>query len=939
MKKYCFVWILIVCVFTSPAFSQSRETGAIRGVVMDEQGAPLPGVNVTLTGHNLMGVRTFITGSNGEFRFPALPPGEYQVKAELQGFKSVVQENIRLTTTITLSLEFTLKPTAIEEQVTVIAQSPTIDVKSTETASVTLSSEILRNIPYDQFTADIVHLAPGVSYDDVAYGAQSGTGIAYSMDGVNVADPEGGTAWVFLDHNIIEEAKVMGVGLPAEYGNFTGVIFNLITKSGGNDFSGHFEVDFQGTKKPDGTATWPSWLWGTTNNQKYLQDFPELTSPSLSFVDASAHLGGPIKRDKLWFYAGLQWKQRWQYETGFPDTLGYKEPHSFFKLTSQLSGKTNMSASVQVDTYLRTNRGGDAQHTPESTVNQTSPEVVGNFNLTHIISPRTFFDIKTAGFWGYYYLEPKMGRDVNSHFYMDDAPGMPDSGNKYHDNSPWYYLADRSRLQANASFTHYAENFIKGDHDFKFGVEIEHSWNRSRFGYTGLNHTYYYDSWTAPYSGNYLKYEYVGYDFNAKYTRLEGFAQDSWQVAKRLNINAGLRFSQNWGTVKDVSGVVYNTHRIAPRIGMAFDIFGDKTTILKAHYGQFTEAMLAAYHMRLSPQWSDYIKYIWDTETEEWVEFGRIAQNWRLDPNIKHPYMNQFTVSLERELFKDTSLSVSYIRRDWKNIIGVLDMQATYDPVTYPVDVLDTTTQTVATQDYTVYDLTSGDAHEFYITNVKEGSNPYVLGRPYRRYDGLEVLFNKRFSNRWQLLASYVYSRTRGTIDNEWANDIGWNSRDSLILGDPNFWINADGNATYDPTHMIKIQGSYLLPFEINFNLYFRAITGNAWTQRYRSPSSDFSQGRVTFFVEQRGKYHYPLEKTLDLRLEKTFLLARKYRLGVIFDVFNIFNTNTVESWGTRIGYDWLLPGDPDYYTSTNGHDLYGIPTPRQARLGIRLMF
>ncbi len=69
------------------------------------------------------------------------------------------------------------------------------------------------------------------------------------MDGVNVADPEGGTAWVFLDHNIIEEAKVMGVGLPAEYGNFTGVIFNIVTKSGGNQVSGHMEFDFRARKK------------------------------------------------------------------------------------------------------------------------------------------------------------------------------------------------------------------------------------------------------------------------------------------------------------------------------------------------------------------------------------------------------------------------------------------------------------------------------------------------------------------------------------------------------------------------------------------------------------------------------------------------------------------------------------------------------------------
>ncbi len=90
-------------------------------------------------------------------------------------------------------------------------------------------------------------MAPGVN-NDAAYGASDGTGISYQMDGVGVGDPEGGTAWVFVDSNIIEEAKVMGIGLPAEYGNFTGVIFNLVTKSGGNEFSGHMEFLFQGKK-------------------------------------------------------------------------------------------------------------------------------------------------------------------------------------------------------------------------------------------------------------------------------------------------------------------------------------------------------------------------------------------------------------------------------------------------------------------------------------------------------------------------------------------------------------------------------------------------------------------------------------------------------------------------------------------------------------------
>jgi hypothetical protein len=229
------------------------------------------------------------------------------------------------------------------------------------------------------------------------------------------------------------------------------------------------------------------------------------------------------------------------------------------------------------------------------------------------------------------------------------------------------------------------------------------------------------------------------------------------------------------------------------------------------------------------------------------------------------------------------------------------------------------------------------------IENLNTG--PYrPPGNAYRKYQGVEFLFNKRFSNKWQLILSYVYSKTKGTIDNTWGDDIGWGGRNSQEAGDPNFWINADGHATYDPTHMLKVQGTYILPFDISFNVAFRAITGTAWAQRFRTssryaPGEYFGQGRITYFTEARGSEHYPMQNILDFRLEKIFTLAEKYRLGLIIDAFNVFNVNTITNWGTRIGYDWLLPDNPNYYQSTQGHNLLGIVNPRQIRLAIRLIF
>ncbi len=339
MKNKIVTLLAIILLLAPAAFSQSRETGAVRGVVTDEQSSPLPGVNVTLAGASLMGTRAAVTDANGEFRFPAVPPGEFTLKFELQGFGTLVREKIRVTTTTTLTFDVQLKPAAVSEEVTVVAQSPTVDVKSTETASVTLSNEILRNMPNNQFTSNIVNMAPGVN-NDVAFGASSDTGIAYSMDGVNVADPDAGSAWVFSDYNVIEEAKVMGIGLPAEYGNFTGVIFNLVTKSGGNNLSGHFEFAFQGYQAD-------SAFWQANNNQAYAEDLPELTSPSSKLMDVNGHLGGPIVRDKLWFYVGVQYYRTQNRPTGFPEDVDYKQPRFFAKITSQLTPSLNMNLAFQ----------------------------------------------------------------------------------------------------------------------------------------------------------------------------------------------------------------------------------------------------------------------------------------------------------------------------------------------------------------------------------------------------------------------------------------------------------------------------------------------------------------------------------------------------------------------------------------------------------------
>lgn len=917
MKFKLLISLCALLLILSPlALSQRKATGTIVGNVMDEEGTPLPGVTVTLTGPNIMGARTAVTDAEGRFRFPALPPGTFSVKTELEGFATTIRENIRLHTGIRLTVDLTMKVATVEEEITVIAVSPTVDVKTSETASVTLSDEILRAMPTSQFVTGIVNLAPGVS-GDVAYGASSDTGISYQVDGVDVSDPELGSAWVFLDYNIIEEAKIMGIGLNAEYGAFTGVIFNTITKSGGNEFSGHAEIIFQSTNRDFlGIKN----FWTSDNNQAYIDDNPGLTSPIRGLWDSSFHLGGPIKKDNLWFFIGLQYYRSKNRPTGLvePNFMDYKQPRLFLKMTSQLTSKLNLMAFAEIDVYNGINRStGATSPTPNTGVKQTSPETVVNFDLTSVLSPTTFIDLKGAFFTGYYYLDPQgEGTAVwneEQYIWLDI-------------NNEWWYKADRKRAQANASISHYAEDFIKGNHDFKFGTEFEWGWARTRYGLTGyiegIGPSVYISDWF----GYLYAYQYTGYDFNTSYTRSELFAQDSWSVSENLTLNFGARFSMMRGFVKGKSGAVYKANRIAPRFGFAWDIFGDHSTVFKAHFGRYTEAMYTAVHDRFNPLeafgvWTYWEE--WPPESDQWFSWYQqeLTENLLAD-NIGHPYMDQYTIGIERELFKDTSLGISYINRRWKSILNPYDILGEFEEITV--------NDPITGVEYTMYNQTNPGVRQLVVDNLEKDESKGIMDDVYRQYHGIEVLFNKRFSDKWQLLASYVWSKCTGTIDNGMGGDVGWGGS----TYDPNWWINRDGTCTNDPTHMIKLQGSYIMPLDIHFNAYFRYITGNTYT---RQLYIKLDQGRRYMLTEEHGSRRYENRAILDLRLEKTFKFADRFRLGLMMDVFNVFNDNSITSWGSTINSSWFP--DLSQYASSDGHKVYNLVSPRAIRLGIRVFF
>ena len=893
--KLSLLLIFTLSLVCSPMFSQSKENGAIEGKVYSEEQA-LPGVEINLSSPKLMGTRTTISNADGRYRFVALPYGEYAIEARLEGFTTVKKTGIKVAVGKTLTVDFSMALGKITESIEV-SGSALIDVKDSQTAVATLSKELIEHMPNSQTVAQLVNLAPGVDQDS-AFGAHD-YGVQYQIDGVDVSDPGLGSAYVFIDYGVVEESQIMGIGAPAEYGGYTGIVFNTITKTGSNQLKGMFDSYIQLKD------------WNASNSPN-----PDLAPPAMGYYNGHFSLGGPFIKDKLWFFTAAQYLQRRRDVAGYPLTSVYDQPRLFFKLTWQPNQNNRFNVFLHGDIYNGNNRAASAYTTTDAVRDQKSPEFAFNGSYLHVFSDTTFFEAKFAGFLSYYKLIPHSGYDTPGHF--DAVTRMRTV------NWPAYYHSYRTHIQVNTSLSHHADDFIVGSHDFKFGIETDINPNKDEWGYAGGR--YYYD-----YNGeNYYMYTYGdGYSTPSTGIRISGFVQDSWEVTDRLKINAGVRLDYFRGKLEAPMGTVFKPKlAIGPRIGLTFDLFGDHSTAFKIHYGKYVENLVTAKFITLAPK-PDVEGYLWGPIYNDWYG-GNYGDEWvfswsenygatttSVDPDISMPYMHQFTVGIEREVMKDLSVGINYIYRLNTNLIDRVLTNGTFEPVIFIDD--------ETGREYTVYSQTNEDENQYLITNPKKGDYGVVNVKPYRKYSGIEFLVNKKFSNNWTLMASYVYSKSTGTMDNWW-NGIGANgSFNSSMFRDPNPQINSEGHLTIDPTHMVKVQGSIALPWHVNLGFYFSFITGNTYN-RLLYVSEEISQRGKIFLADERGSaYRYPDQTNLDLRLQKDFKLGDRLKIGIFADVFNVFNRGTVQEVITDAGSEF--------------GEIVDIVYPRRFRLGLRVYF
>lgn len=899
MRRRLLPWLTAAVMIIIPAMAAAQvgQTAVLTGTVTDTSGAAIPGATVTVTSPAVIGgSRSVVTEADGSFRFPALPPGLYTMTVELQGFTTSRRENVRLLLGQTITVDQTLSVGGLQESVMVSGAAPVVDVKSSS-AQKNLPQEVMEFIPFtSRFGPAAMLLAPGVNPNNYSsYGSGGQSSNSYMIDGVDVSDPEGGTIWVFANHNWIQEVQVIGLGANAEFGGFTGVASNSLFRSGSNIFTGLVETLFENDK-----------LTGSNITDALKKANPSLTAPTTEYItDTTAQIGGPIKKDKLWFFTSVQYYSPKTAPAGYPPAVNphytsaqwnakgpdarlEKSPRFLFKPTLKLGQNDQLTGFFETDAYTVDGRGANNRTAPIATVHQDSPEVAWNINFTKVLTSASVFDIKYSGFWGYYYLSPYNG---------DNTMGWKDfEENIFAVNSYYYYNADRTRNQANASITQFASGFA-GEHSLKFGAEFERSGIKSELGYPG-------GGYVVAYSGvPYYAYMWDGYLRDSINSRYAAFAQDSWQVNSRLTINPGIRVDHNRGFLKtlNTSGgdTVFKTTSWGPRIGFAFDLMGTGRTVFKGHWGRYYDGAKSTYYDLLTPSNPFYVSYL-DPATANVVagpyQITSGGSVHTMDDDIKHPRMDQAILGLQHELFSNFSVGVTGIYRKNTNFIDdVLTDTSGWAPVS----------RTDPGPDGVAGTSDDGGSLTFYRQNTDPDGNRFLVTNPegaYREYRGLEFTAEKRFANRWMMQGSWVVSKIEGNINN--TGNFGNSSEYDNPNLDPRFQTFRDGRLTNDNTHIAKLLGMVRGPWGIVASTAFFYTSGQTFTRTVRQRIDRFRE----IFAQPRGSQRFDAQTRIDAKLEKQFGLGDRRRLGLTVEGFNLLNRSTVTSRTTRSGSTYFTP-------------------------------
>jgi len=567
---------MILCLallLSTLGFSQGRQTGSISGSVLDTEGNALPGATVTLTGPKLLGTRSYVTSDAGKFRFPSLQPGRgYSVKVEMPGFKTTTQPDIYVNVGRTTEININLDVTSLEEEVTVTAVSPVVDVQTSK-ISVNYSADFIQSIPMNRDLYDIQNSIPGAIADGADYRRTSsilgGTvrSTLYALDGVPMNDPATFYSMANINVDVYEEMEV-GIGaLPAEVGQTDSAYINIVTKSGGNRFSGQVTGYYTGDSLAEN-------LISMEDIEALNLDEPEKFT---DYKDFSVNFGGPLIKDKIWFFMNgrrLVWGQK---NPRVPETrlapiaeanpgmfspvelehydLAHQEWLGFAKLTFQLTKNIRYMGMLHYNHIYEpvyTNRVGNSYSWAYTGVWNHENTYTTTHQFNWVLDQNTFMDIRGTFIHRFFPINSRDEFGGNYTFY-DRSEAVYWGYTSYDDE----YI--RKKYLGSASITKFMDDFIGASHEFKAGFEFEQTEYHRDWYRRGGNP--YYSYWRDFVGNNPYYYSTSGkrgrlrirmcpgepglWDVQDHTRRFSAYLQDSIDTG-RLAINVGLRIDKSF---------------------------------------------------------------------------------------------------------------------------------------------------------------------------------------------------------------------------------------------------------------------------------------------------------------------------------------------------------------------------------------------------------
>jgi len=956
MKRYGHFVVLLAMLmaFATPARAQ-MDQGHLTGTVTDSQGGVLPGVTVTISSPALMGVRTAVSEADGKFSVGPIPAGVYQVSFELSGFQSSKRTNIVLGLGQTLNVDGQLQVASLQESVTVTAESPVVDMQSTKVGT-DFTAEKLTGVPTATDIWAVLGQASGVRMNGFDVGGshksqQSGyesfglrNQTRVMNDGVDTTEGTGGSGF-YADFYANEEVAVSAGGGDVEMNTPGAAVISTI-KSGGNMFKGLNNI----TDEPS------SWVGNNITPDTTARGFTG--QPNLKFWEWHSDIGGPIMKDKLWFFGAVNRfvinKQISGVDPTIATDLG-KFWNYTTKETFKASSKDTIIGYLQRGLKDKPLRGLSATTPPESAQPQHSWSWVYKGEWQRVASNKLFFDLKGQLF----------GYDFPLATVVDPAVRPPRINNNTNVSGAAWDAFDlaRQKPQVIAQSTYFVADKA-GTHDLKVG--FEYILDISKYTITGASGPIrYIDTNGKP---DQIQFVDVGAQSalgtgwkggDNRNQRYSGYFQDRWSPTARATITAGVRWDhqrpfyldgQRDPLIKDVyqGAPIFSTQTtpgkdiftrdsFAPRVGISYDLSGKGNTVLKGFYGRFYYNY-ADQFSSLNPGSANYKTYKFNNLEGDGLYHGPQdltgnvissvgGTTTTVNPNMKKPYADEYDVSFERQFWGESSIRLAYVRKQTNNEYATLNL-ARVGNYTVPVTVNVTEQsfgQTSATLvPFNLLDLPNKPTAQNQVTNIPDGSY---------KYDTLQLAFNKRFGSGLFIQASYDYqwrNELRGNASFTNTNTIGPTT--SPLNSDPigiGFYMDVNplvGNRQQSTNWQGRAIARYEFKGDIGVAANLRAQSGYAFAEVLSAPLPN--AGTTRFFAQDINNNRSDTTPILDFRVDKSFKVGGHYRITGMFDLFNTLNSNAVTNFVLTSG------------SVTAGYNkIIATLDPRTAQFGLRFDF